>query len=125
MGEWLNYKTKLGKALIHIHPLSKKKTDPAEPEWVTKPDPWGTDQEMRQLDNAYKRRTELQQEISRRNKINQEARCLRLQPILQAWRQAERYTKEPIDEIQYARKPIIDITLARNNDRKKEPQQEN
>jgi len=68
MKEWINYKTKLWKAHIHIYPLRKKKTDPAEPEWVTKPDPWGTDQEMRQLDNAYKRRTELQQEISRHNK---------------------------------------------------------
>ena len=28
----------------------------------------GTEQDIRQLDNAYKKRTELQQEISRRNK---------------------------------------------------------
>ena len=68
MEEWIKYKTKLGKALIQIYPLSKKKTDPAEPEWVTKLEQCGTEQEIQQLDNAYKKRTELQQEISRRSK---------------------------------------------------------
>ena len=30
--------------------------------------------------------------------------------MLQAWRQAARYTKEHIKDIQYARNPVIDIT---------------
>ena len=45
-----------------------EKTDPTEPEWVTKLAQWGTEQEIRQLDNAYKRRTERQQEIPRPDK---------------------------------------------------------
>ena len=122
MEEWISYKTKLGKSLLHIYPLSKKKTDPTEPEWVTKLEQCGAEQEIRQLGNAYERRTELQQEISRRSKkTNHQARCIRLRPILQSWRQAARYTKEHIGEIQYSRKPIIDITQARNNNRKKNP----
>ena len=55
MDEWLSYKTKLGTALIQIYPLSKTKTDPTEPEWVTKLEQWGTEQEIQQLDNAYKK----------------------------------------------------------------------
>ena len=53
---------------MQIYPLSMKKTDPTEPEWVRKLDQLGTEQEIQRLDNAYKKRTELQQEISRRNK---------------------------------------------------------
>ena len=33
----------------------KEKTDPAEPEWVAKLEQWGTEQAIRQLDNAYKK----------------------------------------------------------------------
>ena len=93
---------------------------------MTKLEQWGTEQEICQLDNAYKKRTALQQEIIRRNKkINQQARRLRLQPILQAWRQAERYTKENAKEIQYPRKPIIDMTNTRNRSKKREPEEQN
>ena len=86
MPEWMNYKTQLGKALTQIYPHSKKQTNQAEPEWVTNLEQWGTDsteQEICQLDNAYKKRTELQQEILRLRKINQSAsKMLRIQPII-------------------------------------------
>ena len=66
--ELLNYKNKLGAALTQIYPLIKEQTHPAEPEWVTKLEKWGTKQAICQLDNDYKKRAELQEEISRRNK---------------------------------------------------------
>ena len=52
MQEWLNYKTQLGKAHTQIYPLSKKQTNPTEPEWVTKLEQWGTEQEIFQLGHA-------------------------------------------------------------------------
>ena len=55
MQSWLNYKTQLGKALTRIYPLSKTQKNPEEPEWVTKREQWGTEQEIRQLGNAYKK----------------------------------------------------------------------
>ena len=54
--DWLNYKEKLGEALPQIYPLRKKQTRPEEPEWVAKLEKWGTGQEIRQLDYAYKKR---------------------------------------------------------------------
>ena len=90
MGEWLSYKTKLGKSHIQIYPLRKQKSDPTEPEWVTKLEQWGADQEIRQLDNAYKKELNCSKKSPDATKIKQKARRLRLQPILQAWRQATR-----------------------------------
>ena len=55
MQTWLNYKTQLGKALTQIYPIIKKQTNPEEPEWVTRLEQWGTEQEICQLDNAYKK----------------------------------------------------------------------
>ena len=49
-------------------PTQQEKTNPTETEWITKLEQWGAEQEIYQLDNAYKKRTELQQEIPRRNK---------------------------------------------------------
>ena len=70
MQEWLNYKTQLGKELSQIYPLRKKQTNPTEPEWVTKLEQWETEQEICQLDNAYKKRTENQKESPmRREKL--------------------------------------------------------
>ena len=62
----LQYKTrKIAYTYIHTQ---QAKTDPGGPEWVTRQEQCGTEPEIRQLDNAYKKRTELQQEIFRSNK---------------------------------------------------------
>ena len=107
----LTTRKKLGEALTQIYPLRKKQTHPAEPEWVTKLEKCGTEQEIRQLDHAYKKRADLQQETPRRNqKLRRQGKCIRLLQILHAWRQAARYTKKHAPEIQYAKRHIIDIT---------------
>ena len=36
-------------------PTQREKTNPTEPEWVTKIEQWGTAQEIRQLGNEYKK----------------------------------------------------------------------
>ena len=56
-------------------------------------------------------KAELQQEISRRNqKLRRQGKFTRLQQILQAWQRAAQYTNKHAAEIQYARRPVIDIT---------------
>ena len=46
------------------------RTKPIEPSWVTRLEEWGTETDGRELDNAYKKRDALAQEINRREKCN-------------------------------------------------------
>ena len=66
------------------------------------------------------KRTEREQEILTRNqKLHRQEKCIRLQQILQAWRQSAHYTEKHAAEIQYARRPNIDIINTQKLDRRK------
>ena len=114
MQTWLNYKAQLGKALTQIYPLRKKQTNPAEPEWVTKRDQWGLNKKYANLAMPTKKNFNATRNHRTQQADKSASDRLRLQPILQAWRQAARYTKEHAKEIQYAHKPIIDMANTRN-----------
>ena len=58
---------------LYTYIQSARKDRPDITRTVTKLEQWGTEQEIRQLGNAYKRRTEPKQEISRRNKNQPES----------------------------------------------------
>ena len=82
----------------------------------------GTKQEICQLDNAYKKRAELRREISRRiQMLRRQGKCIRPQQTLQAWKQEAQYAKKHAAEIQYARRPIIDIIKGSDKREQKGP----
>ena len=72
MEEWLNYKTKLGKALTQVYPLSRK-NKPGRTKMGNKARTMGIRKRNIPTCQCLQKRTELQQEIARRNKNQAES----------------------------------------------------